>query len=130
MAKRITIGIPYVYDKGWIGGAYYIINLIKSLNILEKEKQPSIYIYYTKDTDLSIFSKVSYPFLYFKEEKIKESLTLYERVINKLFRIVGQENYFYLLPTSKDIDVVFPSLGRHYFSSIPHSHKFFWIPDF
>lgn len=130
MAKRIRIAIPYVYDKGWVGGVYYIINLIKSLKILEETKQPKVFIIFEEGTNLDIFKKVNYSHLYFKQEKIRKNLSFFERIANKLLRMGGQENYFHLLPTSKDIDVIFPSLGRHYFSSIPFSHKFFWIPDF
>jgi glycosyltransferase involved in cell wall biosynthesis len=43
-SKRPTIGIPFNYDEGWIGGTYYIKNLISSLNLLPDPVKPDIWI--------------------------------------------------------------------------------------
>ena len=47
MAKK-RIGIIYNFDENWIGGAYYIQNLIRSLNYLSNKEQIQLYIL-TKD---------------------------------------------------------------------------------
>ncbi len=44
MADRARIGIPYDYNEDWIGGAYYVRNLIASFNLVEAERQPDIFL--------------------------------------------------------------------------------------
>lgn len=41
---RPVIGIPFNYDESWIGGTYYIKNLISSLNLLPASEQPDIWM--------------------------------------------------------------------------------------
>ena len=40
MDKRKRIGIIYRGGKGWIGGVYYIQNVINALNILPDKDKP------------------------------------------------------------------------------------------
>lgn len=42
--KRPVIGIPFNYDESWIGGTYYIKNLVSSLNLVPALKQPDVWI--------------------------------------------------------------------------------------
>lgn len=42
--KRPVVGIPFNYDENWIGGAYYIKNLISALNIVDPVRQPNVWI--------------------------------------------------------------------------------------
>lgn len=44
MARRATIGIPFNYDESWIGGSYYIQNLVASFNLLPPGEQPDVCI--------------------------------------------------------------------------------------
>lgn len=44
MARRATIGIPFNYDESWIGGSYYIQNLVASFNLLPVGEQPDVCI--------------------------------------------------------------------------------------
>lgn len=44
MARRATIGIPFNYDESWIGGSYYIQNLVSSFNLLDAPEQPDVCI--------------------------------------------------------------------------------------
>jgi hypothetical protein len=44
MAEGKRVGIIYSYNEDWIGGAYYIQNLIRSLNYLPKSEQIQLHI--------------------------------------------------------------------------------------
>ena len=39
MGKRKRIALIYTMDKGWIGGTYYILNLICSLKLLNENEK-------------------------------------------------------------------------------------------
>jgi glycosyltransferase involved in cell wall biosynthesis len=42
--KRAVVGIPFNYDESWIGGTYYVKNLVSSLNLLAEQEQPDVWI--------------------------------------------------------------------------------------
>jgi glycosyltransferase involved in cell wall biosynthesis len=44
LAARTRIGVPFNYDENWVGGAYYVKNVISSLNLLPSHEQPDIVI--------------------------------------------------------------------------------------
>ncbi len=62
MVKRAEIVIPFNYDEGWIGGAYYITNLISSLKLLPANKQPRLWMLsQTEDSFDFIRKRTGYP---------------------------------------------------------------------
>ena len=97
MEGRVRIGIYYKWDKSWMGGFYYIQNLLVSLNFLNDEEKPMI-DFYCREFD--IFEKMSkfssYPYLIYNE--VKESF-LY-RGIKKFIRYIN-EDLAYRIPTIK-----------------------------
>lgn len=44
MAARARLGIPFNYDENWIGGAYYVQNLVTALSLLPAERQPDVFV--------------------------------------------------------------------------------------
>ena len=72
MAQGKRVGIIYNFDENWIGGAYYIQNLIRSLNSLPEKEQIQLHIL-TKDK--SVFQELQkvtdYPKLKFIQYKSK-----------------------------------------------------------
>jgi glycosyltransferase involved in cell wall biosynthesis len=40
MAETLTIGIPFNLDENWMGGAYYIQNILTALTLLDESEQP------------------------------------------------------------------------------------------
>jgi glycosyltransferase involved in cell wall biosynthesis len=44
MAKRAVVGIPFNYDESWIGGTYYVKNLICALGLLPEQEQPEVWL--------------------------------------------------------------------------------------
>ena len=127
MAKRRRIGIFYSYDENWIGGVYYISNLIKCLNLLKEELRPELFIY---TSDEATYNKlkvdVKYPYLNFCNQNFK--YTLVQRALNYLSRKTIKKNIFEQRYTHKEIDLLFPARDYYEFELI--KNKAYWIPDF
>jgi glycosyltransferase involved in cell wall biosynthesis len=67
---RKRIGIIYRGGKGWIGGVYYIQNIINALNLLPDEDKPLIDIYTeSKDKFKDLRKITTYPYLFFNQYK-------------------------------------------------------------
>ncbi len=64
MVKRPEIIIPFNYDEGWIGGAYYTTNLISALRLLPANNRPRIWILsQTEDSFEFVRKRTGYPLL-------------------------------------------------------------------
>lgn len=46
---RKRIGILFNFSGSWLGGVYYVQNIIKALNFLEDDEKPEIIIFYKKE---------------------------------------------------------------------------------
>lgn len=124
MGKRIKIGIIYSYNENWIGGAYYIQNLISSLNKLQFSEQPLLYIV-TKDKkafqDLQKQTKSKR--LKFVKDKV--TYNTFEVILNKIWvKLFGKK----IIRKKINLDCLFPVYN------IPNNLKhvknlIFWIPD-
>lgn len=42
--RRPVVGIPFNYDENWIGGTYFVKNLVSSLNLLHDSRQPDVWL--------------------------------------------------------------------------------------
>jgi glycosyltransferase involved in cell wall biosynthesis len=137
MVKRIKIGLIYSYDEGWIAGAYYISNLIHSLNLIEDQVKPELIVLsYSKKEFDSVSALTKYPYLRFKQLYEKDiwgsNYYLVERIVNKMYNIFANKNIIVRNHTHKrlraQIDFLFPADDHIYFSNV--KNKLFWIPDF
>ena len=124
MVKRIKIGLLFSYDENWIGGSYYIINLIHSLNLLEDLQKPELIILSEKSDDFEKIQEINYPYIQYKLLNVE--LNLVNRAINAVSRIIFKKNIIRNVDTK--IDVLFPSNGSLTVSWI--KKHLFWIPDF
>jgi len=88
MTERARIGIYYKWDKSWMGGFYYIQNLLISLNFQSDTEKPIIDFYCR---DFEVFEKISkassYPFLIYN--KVKESFV--RKGIKRLISYVNKD---------------------------------------
>ena len=46
---RLRLGILFNFRKGWMGGIIYIINLVNSLEYLDDDKKPDVWLFYDED---------------------------------------------------------------------------------
>ena len=124
MAQKKRIGIIYKFDENWVGGAYYIQNLIRSLSYLSKKDQIQLHVL-TKDkstfealqnaTGYSNLKFLEYPYQFNKLEKFVNKVggKILERkiIVNKI-----------------KLDWVFPLYNIP--DNLINTKKIvFWIPD-
>jgi glycosyltransferase involved in cell wall biosynthesis len=124
MAKRKRIGIVYNFDENWIGGAYYIQNLIRSLNYLPKQEQIQLHIL---AKDKSVFKALQavtgYPKLKFIQ--YKPQYNKIECFVNKVTQKLFKKK---LIVKNITLDWVFPLYAIP--GDLQHIKKLvFWIPD-
>lgn len=60
---RLRLGIIFNFNPVWMGGIIYILNLIRTLNFLDDEEKPEVYLFYRND--LKTFAdRIDYPRLH------------------------------------------------------------------
>lgn len=124
MVKRRTIGLIYQYNENWIGGTYYIQNLISALNCLPDEIKPNLLILTNEIKQYEDLRK-SAPYPYIKGRNLMRGGSLVEK-INKITRKLINRKVVRDYHT--DIDLVFPANHEARFK--PMQKFLYWIPDF
>ena len=126
MAERRKIGIVYHYNENWIGGTYYIQNLIAALNNLPDDKKPFIVIFALQAEADELIKYTGYP--YIERRDIFRKLTIGGKIINFISRKVLNKN---LLPIfHKDVNILFPATNQHQYLTQKSLTFLYWIPDF
>ena len=65
MVVKKNITLIYQYNENWIGGTYYIQNIIKALNFLKDADKPELTIISKQGTSLSEIVNINYPYIKF-----------------------------------------------------------------
>jgi glycosyltransferase involved in cell wall biosynthesis len=60
--KRLRLGVIFNFSPQWMGGVIYVINLVKTLNSLEDEDKPEIFLFYSHDLT-RFLDEFKYPYL-------------------------------------------------------------------
>jgi glycosyltransferase involved in cell wall biosynthesis len=126
MGKKTAIGLYFSYNENWIGGTYYILNIIKTINFLEDSKKPKLFILVDKKIDFEIVKNINYP--YIECIVLNTNLPFWKRVCNRILRVSLKRELFVKKNNLKNIDILFPANTNPVFRSI--KNKLFWIPDF
>jgi glycosyltransferase involved in cell wall biosynthesis len=127
MGKRIKIGIIFSYDENWIGGTYYYLNLIKSLNLLPKNEKPHLVIISNNRSSFEHIQTLNYPFISYKE--LVKTQNKFEKIKNRIVkRIFPNRKSVTKSEINFGIDVLFHPSEL----TIPNTVKkhLNWIPDF
>ncbi|HEX8020683.1 glycosyltransferase [Mucilaginibacter sp.] len=125
MAKRKRIGLSYAYNENWIGGTYYIENLVNALNSLGDAEKPHIVLLTDSYESFRVAQqKFNYPYISFQlgSGEANKAFQFLNRATNRLFkaRLFDQK--------VKGLDAVFP-----YYKSEQQSaarKKIYWVADF
>jgi glycosyltransferase involved in cell wall biosynthesis len=59
--KRIKLGVIFNFNPIWMGGIIYILNLIKTLDFLDDDEKPELFVFYRPDLK-KIVEQVTYPY--------------------------------------------------------------------
>ena len=129
--KRIKLGVLYKNMEGWIGGTYYIQNLISALNSLSDAQKPEIVLYSSTVEEFDQLKKIKYP--YISSRELKEVNRQKNIIIRKLKRALAKLNVVGLFQPlinlkADDIDAIFPAPVS--FNVKSNQKRIFWIPDF
>jgi hypothetical protein len=108
--KRRKIGVIFFNDTNWIGGTYYIINLVKALHTLPDNKKPELVIFSLDKKSIEPIKILNYPYLSFLPLNIPYSFL--ERVINKLSRIFTKKQIIIHSYPKETVEIVFPSINH------------------
>jgi len=130
MVKRKRIGLIFSYNENWIAGAYYIMNIIHSLNTLPDKDKPIITILSESIGNFDIVkNETAYPYLkFFKIPLEIKKYSILNRIINKItlkffnYKIIKKGHI------QPRLDFVYPSILKKFnYSKVK---KTYWIPDF
>ncbi len=122
MEKRI--GILFIFKSRWVGGLYYILNIIEACNFLPEDQRPEITLFYNKRTK-EYLKSITYPKIKLVEIEIDFSLKIY------LKSILLNRNLFFPEEFAKhNLDVIFPF--NDFVGKIKNNKArlISWIPDF
>ena len=124
MAQGKRIGILYSYNEDWIGGVYYIQNLIRSLNFLPEKEQIQLYIL---ASDKKVFEELKKVTGYSKMKFVSDTVRYnrMEKFINRVsFRIIKKK----LISKKMELEWLFPLFDvPNYLKHI--NDLVYWIPD-
>ena len=123
---RKQIGLIFSNNENWIGGTYYITNLIHALNTLSEK--PHIQVY-TSTNDIKAIEIINYPYISY--HKIIDGYYDYPKwqsIINKVAKRLFKREIFDERPTK--MDICFPNPPKYCFAKILEKYKVNWIPDF
>lgn len=131
MVKRKNIGILYSYNEKWIGGTYYVINLICSLNLLPDNQKPNVLILFDGYKKKEI-EAINYPYIAYKIITPQNPLKHAKNFFCKFF---FNKSLFDERLKNSEIDYIFPLLNisiaeSWYFKLIDKKKHVYWIPDF
>ena len=60
--ERLKLGIIFKFSANWLGGIFYIINVVKTLNFLDDKDKPEIFLFYRPGLK-HFLDKFDYPYL-------------------------------------------------------------------
>jgi glycosyltransferase involved in cell wall biosynthesis len=100
--KRMKLGIIFNFSANWLGGIFYIINVVKTLDFLDDGEKPEILLFYRPDLE-KFLDKFEYPYLTAVEWD-------YPSLMNGTLRSwIGRKNIFIdELLKRYPVDVVYP----------------------
>ena len=128
MAQGRKIGLIYVYNENWIGGTYYIQNLVSALNHLPEERKQELIIVSNEEKHVEDLKRITgYPKLLYREFDHRSNPI--RGYINRVSRKISGKD---IIPERhSDIEIVFP-IGNHVHLSLFSNVKLpiIWVPDF
>lgn len=124
MAQSKRIGIIYNYNENWIGGSYYIQNLIRSFNYLPRRDQIKLHIL-TQDKSVFQELKTSTQYPNLKFIVYPSRYNKWEVLVNKVSKKLFKRK---IIVKKIKLDWVFPLYNIP--NNLHHiKNLVFWIPD-
>lgn len=125
---RQEIAIIYDYSSHWIGGVYYMQNLISAMNLLNDKEKPIVNVYSLEEKDVDNLRNITgYPYLVYQK---RQQPSFIENKINRLHYMLAPKCGKYIKAIHQE-----GLKGKFIFpiQYLPHADKditLAWIPDF
>jgi glycosyltransferase involved in cell wall biosynthesis len=101
--NRLKAGILFNFSASWMGGVIYVINLVKTLNLLNDKDKPEIYLFYNPELK-KFLDEMKYPYMHVIEWSFPSLMKGYIR------SALQRKNVFYdELIRKYDLDVIYPA---------------------
>ena len=130
MGNRKRVGIFFSYNENWIGGTYYILNLVEALKLLPADRQPALSIFYSNEEDIKKVETLNYPFIEFSDLETKAPIL--KRATRFLVRKLLKKEILRFAPKKKYprqyFDAIFPA--PLVFDTTITKKTIYWIADF
>jgi hypothetical protein len=126
--QRTRVGLIFSNNPNWIGGSYYIINLIRTMELLPDAKMPVLVIFSNHNDFNFLKNQIIYPYLEFVDSNNNPSnyLAIFlNRITLKLFKFKIMTKFY-----RGYVDVLFPFNDNVFFKKCNEIRKIYWIPDF
>lgn len=101
--NRLKLGVLFNFSPTWMGGVIYVINLVKTLDYLDDEDKPEIFLFYSHDL-AGFLDEFKYPYLTKIEWKF---YPVVKGTIKSL--IVGKNVFYDELIAQYSLDAVYPA---------------------
>lgn len=100
--RRLHLGIIYNFKPSWMGGVIYVMNIIKTLNFLEDNKKPEIFLFYNESLK-EFIPEITYPYLKIIKWKFPSVVPgyIWSLVINRNLFVSGILKHY-------SLDVIYP----------------------
>src|SRR4051812_18216942 len=117
MAERRKIALIFSNNENWIGGTYYVLNLVSALQSLADNQKPVLIVFLSKAGDRSIIEQTGYPYLHFLDLMLP--YRWWERVANTLSRTLRGHNVTLKKYPATVAEAVFPYFVADALRDIP-----------
>jgi glycosyltransferase involved in cell wall biosynthesis len=131
MGERKRIGVIYENNENWIGGAYYILNLVAAFTKLPETEKPEITVFCKTQQEYQQVAESGYSYLSFRPLTYnRPGLPIIKRVVNKIVnKFTGYDRFALPLQLqTNELETIFPApVGLQ---KTPSQRLIYWIPDF
>lgn len=127
MVKRKRIALIYSMNKEWIGGTYYILNLIAALNTLDDNDKPIIILVCSSYADF-VYVRQYTCYGYLDYFLYKSYTNFFPRLLNKISLRLLQKRICCKVGLSLPASLLFPL--NDLFLASKRYISLAWIPDF
>lgn len=126
--KGIKLGLLLVGNESWMGGVYYVMNIIRSLDKLPADALPKLVVFYSRDLPQNMLIELQ------QNPRISLQPIFHTNLIHRAINALSIQLFGYNWWLSKsmnmfDLDIVYPFLSIDSTIRIK-AKKLYWIPDF
>jgi glycosyltransferase involved in cell wall biosynthesis len=128
LKKNRHVGLLLTGNYQWVGGLYYVANLLKSLGHLDNKSLPRITVFYNNLTPVEILDDVKTPIAKFVNI---DDVSFIKRTFYRIFRILFNRNLMLEhLFEREEVDVIYPM--SEYLPDLKRLNDkiIYWIFDF